>query len=264
MYSRSRLAQKYLRYYLTASNGRGHGIHSPFVFDFVKKVLNDRRDYSAWSPIEDLRKELEQDNTLLEIEDLGAGSALQATRKRSIASLARHAAKPKKLGRLLFRIAHYYKPATILELGTSLGLSSSYLAFGATDAKLYTIEGADAVAAVAERNFRTLGLQPELVRGNFDQQIGLVLGRMGQLDMAFIDGNHRKEPTLRYFNALMERMAPSSVLIFDDIHWSPDMEEAWELIRADSRVFLTIDLFFIGLVFIRNEFKIKQHFTIRF
>lgn len=264
MYSRSRLAQKYLRYYLTAANGRGHGIHSPFVFDFIKKVLNDRRDYSAWSPIEDLRRALEQDNTLLEIEDLGAGSVLQATRQRSIGSLARHAAKPKKLGRLLFRIAHYYQPKTILELGTSLGLSSSYLACGAANAKVYTIEGADAVAAVAERNFRSLGLQTELVRGNFDQQIGPVLDRMGQADMAFIDGNHRKEPTLRYFNALMERMAPSSVLIFDDIHWSREMEEAWELIREDGRVFLTIDLFFIGLVFLRDEFKIKQHFTIRF
>jgi predicted O-methyltransferase YrrM len=264
MYSRSRLAQKYLRYYLTASNGRGHGIHSPFVFDFVKKILNDRKVYAAWSRIEGLRRELEQDKTLLEIVDLGAGSVLQATRYRSIASLARHAAKPRKLGRLLSRLARYYQPKTILELGTSLGLSSSYLASGATDAKLYTIEGADSVAAIAERNFRTLELRPELVRGNFDQQIGPVLDRMGRVDMAFIDGNHRKEPTLRYFNALMERVTPSSVLIFDDIHWSHEMEEAWELIRADSRVFLTIDLFFIGLVFIRDEFKIKQHFTIRF
>lgn len=214
--------------------------------------------------IEDLRRELEQDKTLLEIEDLGAGSALQATRQRSIASLARHAAKPRKLGRLLFRIARYYQPKTILELGTSLGLSSSYLASGAANAKLCTIEGAAPVAAIAERNFRSLNLQPELVIGNFDQHLGPVLDRMGPVDMAFIDGNHRKEPTLRYFNALMDRMSPSSVLIFDDIHWSPEMEAAWESIRADKRVFLTIDLFFIGLVFIREEFKIKQHFTIRF
>jgi predicted O-methyltransferase YrrM len=274
MYSHLRLAQKYLHYYLTASNGKGHGIHSPFVFDLVRKVLMDDSHFPDYAPIENLRHQLQRDRTLLEIEDLGAGSAIKAARQRnmediarqrSIADIARQAAKPRKLGQLLFRIARYYQPGTILELGTSLGLSTAYLAAGAPDASVWTIEGAEAVAAVARRNFHSLGLKKvNEVTGNFDQVLVTVLDKAGPVDLAFVDGNHRLEPTLRYFESLIGRASRCSLLIFDDIHWSEEMEAAWASIKKDARVYLTVDLFFIGLVFLREEFKVKQEFVIRF
>lgn len=270
-YSSLQLAQKYVQYYLTASNRRGHGIHSPFVFDLVKNVLNDSRNFSEYAAIERMRQQLKGDDAILSIEDMGAGSALKATSQRRIADIARHAAKSKKLGQLLFRIARYYRSGTILELGTSLGLSTAYLAAGAAagnermGAKVFTIEGAPAVGAVAERNFRSLGLgNIDLTIGNFDAVLGDTLDRAGRIDLAFVDGNHRLEPTLRYFDALYGRLSSSSVLIFDDIHWSREMEEAWESIKKDNRVYLTVDLFFIGLVFFRDTFKVKQDFIIRF
>ncbi|HEX9513414.1 MAG TPA: class I SAM-dependent methyltransferase [Puia sp.] len=265
MYSHLQLARKYVQYYLTASNGKGHGIHSPFVFDFVRGVLNDVGHYPEYVLIENLRRQLEKDRTTLQIEDMGAGSALKATRERSISDIARQAAKPKKLGQLLFRIARYYRSETILELGTSLGLSTAYLAAAATGSRVFTIEGAPEVAVVAERNFRSLGLgNIDLTIGNFDAVLEGVLNGAGRIDLAFIDGNHRLEPTLRYFDTLYGRLSPSSILIFDDIHWSREMEEAWESIKGDSRVYLTVDLFFIGLVFFRDTFKVKQDFVIRF
>ena len=305
MYSRPRLAQKYLQYYLSAANGKGHGIHSPFVYDFVRNVLNDRTEYPPYARVEALRGQLERDRTLLEVEDLGAGSALQSTRQRSVGDIARHAAKSKKLGQLLYRITRYYRPAIVLELGTSLGLSTAYLSAGAADgaaargtdakggaggkvtgtnvantaesdgsasgritganARVYTIEGAAAVAAVAEKNLRSLGcdnVRP--VIGNFDDRIETVLDKAGGVDLAFVDGNHRLQPTLRYFNLLMSRSSGSAILIFDDIHWSREMEDAWDAIKQDPRVYCTIDLFFIGLVVLREEFKVKQEFVIRF
>jgi len=265
MYSRFRLAQKYLYYYLTASNGKGHGIHSPFVYDFVRTVLNDTHEYPDYRTIAELRWLLRQIPDVLEIEDMGAGSALQTIRQRSIGDIARYAAKPARLGELLYRVAARYRPSTIVELGTSLGLSAAYLASGSPQARMWTLEGAGAVADIAATNLRSLGLsQVEVVRGHFDQTLPGVLNRTGPVDLAFIDGNHRKEPTLRYFNALMIRASSCSVLIFDDIHWSREMEEAWTLVRADPRVMLTIDLFFLGFVFIRDEFKIKQDFNIRY
>jgi predicted O-methyltransferase YrrM len=292
MYSRPRLAWKYFRYYLKASNGKGHGIHSPFVFDLVTRVLNDKRDYPAYSSVEGLRRKLLADGTMLEIEDLGAGSGSESggqaaadsapgtTRHRSVADIARKAAKPRKLGQLLFRIAKHYKPRVMLELGTSLGLSAAYLAsgaeeghsparaglaVGAKDRKLLTIEGSTAIAAVAETNFRSLGLKNiESIRGGFDDRLPEALDKLDGIDLAFVDGNHRREPTLRYFDLLLAKTSPSSVLIFDDIHWSKEMEEAWATIRRDTRVLLTIDLFFVGLVFLREEFKVKQDFVIRF
>jgi len=266
-YSPFRLAGKYLRYYLTAANGKGHGIHSPFVFDFVTKVLNDHQTYSAFGPIEQLRRRLHSDDNRLEIKDLGAGSVYNATHTRSIAAIAKHAAKPPRLGRLLYRLARHYQPATIVELGTSLGLSTAYLAAGAAGtpgANIHTIEGSPAIAAVAESNLRSLHLQTTVHAGSFDDVLPALLPTIPRIDLAFIDGNHRLDPTLRYFDTLLRHASPSSVLIFDDIHWSPEMETAWTAIRNDPRVCLTIDLFFLGFVFLRDEFKVKQDFVIRF
>lgn len=266
MYSPLRLAGKYLQYYLTAANGKGHGTHSPFVFEFITRVLNDRQTYPAYAPIEELRRTLKNDPSLLEIEDMGAGSVYEAgKKKRSIASIVRHAAKPPKLGQLLYRVARYYSPSTILELGTSLGLSTAYLAAGAPQARLWTIEGAPAVADQARANLSRLGATPGIVvTGNFDTVLPALIGQTPPIELAFIDGNHRCEPTLRYFDAIFRHAAPSAALVFDDIHWSAEMEDAWNTIRNDPRIYLTIDLFFIGLVFLRDEFKVKQDFIIRF
>ena len=292
MYSRYRLAQKYLHYYLTAANGKGHGIHSPFVFNFVLNVLNDRVAYPDYAAIEGLRRRLRRDDTLLEIEDMGAGSVWKAPRQRSIGDITRRAAKSARLGQLLYRVARYYGPGTVLELGTSLGFSTAYLAAGAGaaigvpvrggvgaaggaegeaggkgaggGARVWSVEGAVQVAAVADKNLRSLGLPVRQVVGNFDKVLPAVLQEMGTVGLAFVDGNHRREPTLAYFELLMTYAAPQAVLIFDDIHWSREMEEAWAAIKNDPRVYLTIDLFFIGLVFLREEFKVKQDFVIRY
>ena len=263
-YSPFRLAGKYLHYYLTAANGKGHGIHSPFVFDFVVSVLNDRSAYPAYARVEGLRRRLLRDQTLLTVEDMGAGSAFAGTRSLSVAAIARRAAKPRRLGQLLFRIARHYQPATILELGTSLGLSAAYLAAGAPHGRVFTLEGAAVVAAAAERNLCSVGLEATVVTGHFDEQLGPLLERLPPIDLAFVDGNHRREPTLRYFDLLVRHAAGSAALIFDDIHWSSEMEAAWTAIKNDPRVYLTIDLFFIGIVFLRDEFKVRQEFIIRY
>jgi predicted O-methyltransferase YrrM len=265
MYSKLQLATKYLKYYLTASNGKGHGIHSPFVFDFITKVLNDEREFYAYKSVSQLKSRLETDGEIVEVQDFGAGSVAGNYKQRSISSIAKNAAKPGKYGRLLFRIASYYKPSVTIELGTSLGLSAAYLAMGNTNGKVITCEGAPAIAAMAKKNFQSLDITNiNVVEGNFDETLPVLLQHTPQVDLAFVDGNHRKAPTLRYFEQLLGKAHPQSIFIFDDIHWSEDMEAAWEDIKNHPRVMLTIDLFFIGLVFFRTDFKVKQHFVIRF
>jgi predicted O-methyltransferase YrrM len=265
MYSKFQLAKKYLNYYLTASNGNGHGIHSPFVFDFIKNVLNDKRNFYAYQQIENLHQQLLKDETIIEIEDFGAGSAISETNKRTVSEIVKYSAKSEKLERLLFRLANYYQPKTMIELGTSVGLSSAYLASAVPAAKLITIEGSAAIISIAKRNFQFLSLPNiELMNGNFDDILHTVLQNYSSVDLAFIDGNHRKQPTINYFNLLVHKISHSSILIFDDIHWSKEMEEAWQEIKNDTRVMLSIDLFFIGIVFFKKDFKTKQHFIIRF
>jgi predicted O-methyltransferase YrrM len=152
----------------------------------------------------------------------------------------------------------------ILELGTSLGLSTAYLAAAAPAAKLYTIEGSPAIAKKAKANLDDLHLDVHLLSGNFDTVLPLLLADIPPPGLVFIDGNHRLEPTLRYFHLLMQYASRPAILIFDDIHWSAEMEQAWAEIKADPRVGVTIDLFFLGFVFLREEFKVKQDFIIRF
>jgi len=264
MYAAPVLALKYLRYYLGASNGRGHGLHSPFVFDFVTRVLNDGQSYPAYEAVEALRSRLLKDQRILPVLDLGAGSGQQSSNQRKIAGIARHAAKPKKLGQLLYRIVQYYQPKTIIELGTSLGISTAYLAKAAPAAKLITIEGSPAIAEKAAANFEELDIHHiQQVTGNFDDILPGILQSLSVVDFAFIDGNHREEPTLHYFEELLKKTGNNSILVFDDIHWSRGMENAWEQIRQHPAVRCSIDLFFIGIVVFRQEFREKQHFTIR-
>lgn len=264
-YSRIKLLCKYLHYYSTAQNGKGHGIHSPFVFDFVINVLNDRKTYYAYEQVEDMRQELLKDKHTLEIEDLGAGSVVAKARQRRVCDIARHAAKPKKYGQLLFRIVNYYQPSTIIELGTSLGITTAYLAAANTSIPVMTLEGASSVVEEAGNNFAALDLpNVRLIEGNFDDTLPKVIDIVYGTGMVFIDGNHRKEPTIRYFHQLLEKADADSILIFDDIHWSEEMEEAWTIIKDHPAVTATIDLFFIGIVFFRAEFKEKQHFVIRY
>lgn len=245
-------------------SGNAHGLHSPFVFNLYCHIIHHEGHFQAYDAVETLREDLLEDQTVLNVTDFGAGSHSGATRQRKIADIARTAAKPARLGKLLFRLANHFKPATILELGTSLGLTTGYLGLARKTADLYTFEGCPAIAAQARKNFKTLGLENvQLVEGNLDQTLAQTLAQLEQVDFVFFDGNHRYEPTIRYFEQCLTKAHEGSVFILDDIYWSGEMAQAWKKIKQHPKVLLTVDLFHLGLVFFRTN-QPKQHFTLRF
>ena len=265
VYSTVELAKKYLDYYLTALNGKGHGMHSPFVFDFILHVLNNKSSYDAPNVIEEMRKQLLKDGRVLQIEDLGAGSRVASTKQRSVKELAKSALKSPKYAQVLFRLVKHYQPKSIIELGTSLGITTSYFSAANPRATITTIEGSTAVAQIAKENFAKLNLRNiELQQGNFDNQLPSVISQQSTIDLAYIDGNHRYEPTLRYFHQFLPITHNDTILVFDDIHWSREMDQAWEEIKIHPSVRCTVYIFFLGFVFFRSEFKEKQNFKIRF
>ena len=265
MYSPSRLFLNYLRYYLNSSNSRGYGTHSPFVFDFIKKILNDRTEYPAYKIIEAERRLLLRDETLLSVKDFGAGSGHNKTNSRKVSEIAKHSLKPTKYATLLFRMAAYFKAESIIELGTSLGTTTAYLALSRPSAKVLTFEGADEIAARAKVMFEKLGISNiSQVNGNFDDTIVPAMKQAGKADFVFIDGNHRYLPTVNYLHQLLPVIHEFTVVVMDDIHWSADMEKAWEYCRKHPAVTMSIDLFFVGILFFRKEFRVPQHFSIRF
>jgi predicted O-methyltransferase YrrM len=265
MYSPLQSAFKYFQYYFTASGGKGYGIHSPFVFDFITKVINDKTEHPDYRIVENLRKRMLDNPTMLTIEDFGAGSSVSETDKRTVASIAKNAAKPKKYGQLLYRIIKKYQPRTILELGTSLGITTSYFSLANSLSEVITLEGASSVADIAKKNFNDLQLKNiELIEGNFDDTLSSAINQLSTVNFVFVDGNHRYEPTLNYFRRILPNTNNDSILVFDDIHWSREMEQAWEQIKTNEAVRCSIDLFFIGIIFFRQEFREKQNFVIRF
>ncbi len=265
LYSKFQLAKKYLYYFFTASSGKGHGIHSPFVFDFVTNILNDKKKYDCYDRIEELRHQLKRNNSIIDVEDFGAGSAVIKSNKRIVKDIANSSLKLKKFAQLLFRMVQYYQPKNVLELGTSFGITTAYLAIGNDDVQVYTLEGASQIAAIAQNNFIQLGINNiTLIKGDFAKTLPHLFSTLGKIDFAFVDGNHRKEPTLQYFLQLLAHSHNNTILVFDDIHWSKEMEEAWSAIRQHPAVTLTIDLFYIGIVCLQNDIKVKQHFTIAY
>ena len=252
----------YLRFWLRSGNA--HGLHSPFIFGLYTSVVQHTGQYGPYAAIEARRRQLLASPASISVTDFGAGSHTGAGRQRRVADIARTAAKPRKLAQLLFRLVNYLRPATVLELGTSLGLTTAYLAAADSRSRVVTFEGCPNVAAVARDTFAALSLNNvEVVEGNLDHTLAPALATLGApVDFAFFDGNHRYEPTMRYFEQCLAHRTDQSVFVFDDIHWSEDMERAWETIQAHPDVRLTVDLFYIGLVFFRKN-QPKQHFWLR-
>lgn len=254
----------YLKYLLRSGNE--HSIHSPFIFDLYTQVIAAKKDSNPdYAVLKRLRKELLTSNEQINILDLGAGSRVNKSNLRKIGTIARNAEKPEKFGKLFNRLVQRFQPQTILELGTSLGLTTLYLSKAKPDASILTFEGCPATAGIAQQNFKKLNAENiDVVLGNIDQTLPETLAKLRpKLDFAYFDANHRYEPTVRYFEDCLPYMHNDSVFIFDDIYWSDEMTQAWEVIKKHPQVTLTVDLFWIGLVFFRKE-QVKEHFTLKF
>jgi predicted O-methyltransferase YrrM len=240
-------------------------MHSPFVFDFILNVLNNKNDYQPPFEIEQLRRNLLLDKRMIEVEDFGAGSRVSSSKQKSVRQIARSALKSKRLAQVLFRLVKHYQPQTIVELGTSLGLTTSYFSKANPTASITTIEGSKNITEIAKENFQKLNCtNVQLLQGNFDSRLSPVIDPLSSIELAYIDGNHRYEPTINYFRQFLSKSDSHTILVFDDIHWSTEMEQAWEEIKQHPSVQYTIDIFFLGFVFFRQEFKVKQDFIIRF
>jgi len=256
-------ALSYLQFLLRSGNA--HGLHSPFVFALYNDIIQQDGFYSPFARIEAERKALLHRTDSITVCDFGAGSHTGAGTQRRVRDIAHTAAKPRKFGQLLFRLVNHFQPRTVLELGTSLGLTTAYLAAANSRTRVITFECCPQTATVARETFQSLGLtNVTLVEGNLDSTLALSAKNLGSpIDFVFFDGNHRYEPTVRYFEQLLPYRTEQSLYVFDDIHWSAEMTRAWETIKAHPEVLLTIDLFFVGLVFFRKN-QPKQHFRLRF
>lgn len=253
---------RYIKYFFTAKTK--HSVQAPFIYEFITIVLNKNSDDQNCKNIEQLRRSLCKLEDTIKITDFGAGSHVNDNKTRKIKDVAKNSAKNSKFGKLLYRITQFYKPNNILELGTSLGISSLYLAKANQNSQVFTFEGCPETANIAEQNFKKLNTNNiNITLGDFNKTINSKLEEIKTIDLAFIDGNHQEKPTIDYFEKCLKYSNNDTIFIFDDIHWSEGMENAWGYIKGHQKTTLTIDLFFVGVVFIKSELS-KENFTIKF
>ena len=254
----------YLRYLLKAKTK--YVIHSPFIFDLVNQVLQTHEVNNDLVELDIMRKAIFKRTTIVETTDFGAQSGKKPylTLFKPLGEIARRRTQSKKHLRLLYHLTKYFHPAEILEFGTSVGISASYIGKAGTFRKFVTMEGCAVLAAHAQETFERLKISGILIKtGNFDTMLDKVLDEFSQLDMVLFDGNHRKQPTIDYFEKCLSKAHEHSVFIFDDIRWSPGMEEAWNYVKSNDKVTVSVDLYQMGILFFRKGIA-QQDFVIRY
>ena len=268
----------YIKHYLSAWNTTGEGIHSPYLFHIVRFLMRDKNAYYCFADIERRREMLKACEDVLDVVDFGSQGAPEGKLvQRRVCDIAKNHLESPKVGQILFRLLHFmgqeeHRPLHILELGTSLGITTAYLASVSSHNNVLTFEGSEAVLRVAQGVWRALRLENiEWVSGNIDDSLlnicddhrqTLLRNDQRPIDLAFVDANHTYEATKRYVEWLMPRMTGKGILVLDDIHYSKDMERAWQELKADERVTTTMDLYHIGLLFFDPHY-LKRHYRIK-
>lgn len=250
----------YIMHFISARHSGGFGVHSPYLFHFIKYILDDKNQYYLFNDIEAVRQNLLKDYQPIKIDDFGTGK----NRTQTLAKIAKGSLKEPKYGQLFFKIIHRIKAKNVLELGTSLGITTAYLAGSSTNIKCVSIEGSKNIAAVAQQNFDMLNLSNiEIVCDDINKRLTQVIDGFKTLDFVFIDANHKLPEAYIYFEKCLPKINENSILVMDDIYWSDDMKKAWNMVKNHWCVTATFDLFDIGIVFFKPELN-KKHYKIRY
>ncbi|MFN8293477.1 MAG: class I SAM-dependent methyltransferase [Chitinophagales bacterium] len=234
-------------------------LHSPFVYQFYLHVLGLK---NTTENIDHLRQQLLNNTTQITFTDLGNNGT---QRTRTVSTIVQHSSITPKYGNVLLNAVRYFQPSTVLELGTNLGISTCYLAQGNKESTVYTIEGSKALSSLAQKNTAAAGIKNvQFITGNFNEVLPEVLSSMNKVDFVFFDGNHKKTPTLQYFEQCLNFAHENTVFVFDDIYWSQEMSSAWNEIKAHPKVTLSIHIYRMGFVFFNKQKLAKEHFSLLF
>lgn len=248
----------YLKFIWKSNNA--HGVHSPFVFNFMNACFYENPEENSKKLISNYRKNLLSDNRMIQVKDFGAGSRVFKSNQRRVGAIAKNAGISLKNAYLLSQITRFLKPEKVLEIGTSLGLASIAMLSQNSQCNLTTLEGCPETANVARENLNIFADSIQFEIGEFNTFLDQISNQ--KFDLIYFDGNHTEEATKMYFNKLLKTAHAQSCWIFDDIHWSKGMENAWEWIKMQPEVTVTIDTFQWGIVFFRKE-QVKENFILR-
>jgi len=263
MIQRIRFTLKFISYLILSKHKKGHGIHSPFLYNLISKVFNNSDYDENLNRVFIIYNRFRKSKQLIEFEDFGAGSKYSGNTKSLLRDIIRNSSVNQKYGKLLYKLNRYFKCKYILELGSSVGISSAFIAQANKNAHFTSIEGSRNKLTIAKQIAQELNQNTKFIEGNIDHKLDEVLQEFEKIDFVYFDGNHTNKSTLSYFNSCLPKVHNNSVFVFDDIHWSKEMEEAWEEIKHNKKVKLSVDLYRMGLIFFKKELS-KEHYVIKF
>ncbi len=251
----------FVRFYVSAGNL--HDLHSPFMFDFARQCLYDRRRYPEYKKLKNYHKDLLRQTQKLQITDYGVGSRVFLSNERSISQMSRIAGSSYRDMKRLCRMVHYFKPARILELGTSLGKATYAMSLGNPAAEIISVEGDRNLADFTKNNLKKYGCNNvAIVNQTFEDYLKDLNQTAQSFDLVYMDGHHSLQPTLKYFDLLQKHLHNDSIVIVDDIYWSEEMMQAWARLKRHPNVRQSVDVFYFGLLFFRKE-QHKEDFKLR-
>ena len=229
------------------------------------ELIKNEYPYYDFDSLNELRKQLLKNNKTLTVNDFGAGSKKLTSNTRSIKQITKYGIAQKKQAEFLYRLVNFLNPNSIIELGTSVGLTTLYLAKATPKATVYSLEGSNALVEFSGTLFKQEACANiKQLTGNFNDTFPQLLNSLPCIDFLYIDGNHAYEPTMHYFELALQKKTVQSVFVFDDINWSEGMQRAWKAIYQHEDVTLSLDFFNFGIVFFRKENREKEHFVLRF
>ena len=252
--------KSFIPYWLDALDA--HSLHSPFFYQFYTNVIQSNEINTKFNSIEEIRNTLLKDVRSINVLDLGSGSQVLIKSSRLIKDVARMSLSPAPYARMYERLSSYFQCKNIFELGTSLGINTLYLA-STKESKVTTFEGSTEIANIARQSFEKAEAKNiRIVEGNLDTTLMNEIQSTNLIDLAFMDANHRYEPTVKYFEFLIQKMNEQSIIIIDDIHYSRAMERAWKELKQHDRIHGSADLFRCGILFFDPSLN-NQHVVLQ-
>ncbi|MCF8236593.1 MAG: class I SAM-dependent methyltransferase [Saprospiraceae bacterium] len=225
-----------------------YSMHSPLLYSFCREVLDDRRSFYAFEEIEIWRYHLLHESSELHVVDLGAGGQDALDQNRIVSSIAKTSLSPPWKCRYLFRMVLWWKPDLLLEFGTSLGVSTAYLAAASIHTPLITVDGSDSHLQLARKGWNKLGLDHiEEWNLSFQQAIQRIPWDQHGRILIYLDGDHRPARVLEILQTIQEKTRHPFLVIIDDIRWSDDMWAGWQEWRSAFQSGAWLDLYQVGI-----------------
>ena len=241
-----------------------HSLQAPFIFDFYQQVIKGKATPEVAEHIERYRKILLTNDEHIQIQDFGAGSRVSKSAQRAVKDVARSGLSSRKFSEMLLRLSSYTGAVNIVELGTSFGINTLYLAKSNPKARVTTFEGCLETAEIARGIFKEANqYNIEIITGNIDLTLPGFMKGTRQVDLVYFDANHQFDATIDYYRQLLPAIHTGTVFIIDDIYWSKSMEQAWKKLIKQDEVTLSIDIFDAGLLFFNRDLC-KEHYVLEF